>query len=52
MGAIALTLFADGRVACTDEADCADHDALQDWVRDVVPSLGPAVVWGLPEDLR
>ena len=52
ISAIALQSYPGGRVECTDPADCDSRDALQDWVRDVLPTLGPAVVWGLPEDFR
>ncbi len=52
ISAIALPAYADGRVECTDESDCAQRDALQDWIRDTVPALGPAVIWGIPEEFE
>jgi len=51
IGTIGLPAYADGRVACTDPADCDTRDALQDWIGETLPALGPAVAWRLPEDL-
>jgi hypothetical protein len=52
IAAIALPAYAEGRVECTEPGNCEEHDALRDWIRDVVPTLGPAVAWGLPEEYR
>ncbi len=49
---ISLDRYVDGRVACTDQADCANRDAMQDWIRDVIPTLGAGVEWGIPGELR
>ncbi len=51
MGAIAIDSYGDGRVACTEEGNCEQRDALQDWL-DGLDALGPALHWGLPEELR
>jgi len=52
IGGISLPLYADGRVECTDTAYCEERDALQDWISDTLPQLGPAIVWGLPQEYR
>ena len=52
IAAIAIPTYAEGRVECTEPGNCEEHDAMRDWVRDVVPTLGPAVAWGLPEEYR
>ena len=52
IGGISLALYADGRVDCTDPEHCDERDALQDWITQTLPQLGPAVVWGLPEEYR
>lgn len=52
ISALSMQTYAGGRVECTDEADCDTRDALQDWIRDTVAELGPAVGWGLPEEYR
>jgi hypothetical protein len=51
IGTIGLPAYADGRVTCTDPADCDTRDALQDWLGTTLPALGPALAWGLPEGL-
>lgn len=52
IAAISLPSYPDGRVECTEADHCDERDALQDWIRDVVPTLGKAVAWGLPEEYR
>jgi len=52
MSGISLPLYADGRVECTAADECDTRDALQDWISSTLPQLGPAIVWGLPEEYR
>ncbi len=51
IGTLGLPGYADGRVTCTDPGSCETRDALQDWVFEALPALGPAIAWGLPEEL-
>lgn len=51
IGTIGLPAYAGGRVTCTDPDACDTRDALQDWLTRTLPDLGPALAWGLPEDL-
>lgn len=52
ISAISMPTYGGGRVECTEEGECGERDALQDWIRDTLPGLGPAVTWGLPEEYR
>jgi len=52
IGGISLDRYDDGRVVCTDEAACDQRDALRDWIEQSLPALGPAIRWGLPEEVR
>ena len=52
IGGISLDRYGDGRVVCTDEDACDERDALRDWIGGSLPALGPAIRWGLPEEVR
>lgn len=51
MGALAQEPWGDGRVACTEQGNCEQRDALQDWI-DGLDALGPALHWGLPKEFQ